>query len=155
MRSPLPQFTTMLLLIHMGFGCCFHHAHACDSEGHFPKCEQAGSRGHAHAFGCEQHIHLPAVTVVANDASRLPLGSGHEDHHSHECSGEDCDFIAVLPRIVSGGEKTSHSLSLAVKNLCHSSLTLRDTALARNSAAAERSRSALRRTHLTLQILLL
>lgn len=27
MQFPVPQITTLLLLVHLGFGCCWHHAH--------------------------------------------------------------------------------------------------------------------------------
>ncbi|MCA9146444.1 MAG: hypothetical protein H6823_24200 [Planctomycetaceae bacterium] len=144
MRYPLPQLTTLLLLIHMGFGCCFHHAHACDSSG----CELKET----HAGDCDGHDHPFASVVLHVTSSALTLSDCHEERHSHECSGEDCKFVAISPRWGAAIEEANEMSWLTVASLFPPTSTQQESSLAYEVAPA-RSGVALRRTHLALHIL--
>ena len=78
MRFPLPQITILLLLVHMAFGCCGHHAHACEID----CCAEPAAR--AEACACDTHQH----DGPAEDSE----GSDHgEQHH---CAGDHCTFVS-------------------------------------------------------------
>ena len=77
MQSPLPQLTTILLLVHLGFGCCTHHAHACETE-----CCAAPAAS-VQACPCDTHRH--EETPVRHDDGQ------------HQCDGNPCSFIYSEP----------------------------------------------------------
>ena len=144
MRSPLPQLTTVLLLVHLGLGCCLHHSHACEMGSY--ELETAG------AEGCEHHRHSPNTAKPQKECDAPPVGIGREGHHSHECSGQDCTFIAVRPRLVSNIEEASHLSSLAAHTLGHAPTVSRGS-LSASRFAPELTRSSLPATYLALQVL--
>jgi hypothetical protein len=80
-RFPTPQITVVLLLVHAGLGCCWHHSHirtvsACES---------------------------PAVTIESSCGDGHSHGqTGHHDHsppvpHQHQCDGERFTFLSPKP----------------------------------------------------------
>jgi len=109
MQFALPQLTTIVLLVHMGLGCCWHHAHAC----------AAGDYGHAvgdeEPFSHADHEHISHFEHCSHvDGNH---GCPHDDHqrHQHECDGDRCTFV----RSKSAFEQNS---DLTVSVLCDSSL---------------------------------
>ncbi|MEO8498056.1 MAG: hypothetical protein ABI614_23570, partial [Planctomycetota bacterium] len=78
MRFPLPQITTFLLLVHMAFGCCGHHAHACEVD----CCSEPAAI--AEACACDTH---------QNDGPAEDSEGG--DHgERHHCAGDHCTFVS-------------------------------------------------------------
>ena len=77
MRSPLPQLTTILLLVHLGFGCCTHHAHACETD----CC--ATPAASVEACPCDKH--RDDETPVRHDEGQ------------HQCDGNPCSFVSSEP----------------------------------------------------------
>lgn len=144
MRFPVTQLTALLLLIHMGFGCCFHHAHACDSGG----CELESIS----AEECETHGHAHASAIGHTDSTELPFDICHHRQHSHPCFGDDCTFVAARTRLVTGIEEANHFISLSTVDSSGSLSTGHCDTLA-FGRATERLRPPLRRTHLQLHIL--
>jgi hypothetical protein len=94
MRSAVSQLVTTVLMLHMGLGCCWHHAHACvpasvAAQQDFPVHEAAASGAHENVLvshRCEAHEH----------GAPLPTGDGH-DGHRHECDGDRCTFVRSKP----------------------------------------------------------
>ena len=89
-RFPLPQFTTFLLVMHMAFGCCMHHAHACEVN----CCSEPAVSAEACPCGTHRDEELAEVSQdgVGHDAE----GDGH-DHDSGGKTGG-----GILWKIVSG-----------------------------------------------------
>lgn len=146
MRSALPQITTILLLLHMGFGCCFHHVHACAWD----SC--VGD--HTPASDCNDHDHSPVVdanSLAEHDSSHCIC---HDEHHAHECSGEDCTFVAARSRLVNCVEEAKRLAPLMDQCISGTRVQLRSTRPA-NSLVADPARLASLRAHLALQVMLL
>ena len=78
MRFPLPQITTFLLLVHMAFGCCGHHAHACEVD----CCSEPAVS--AEACACDTHQY--------DDPAEDSEGSDHGEQHN--CAGDQCTFLS-------------------------------------------------------------
>jgi hypothetical protein len=77
-QFPLPQITTFLLLVHMAFGCCAHHAHTCEVN----CCSEPAAV--AEACACDTHLH---------DGPAEDSKSG--DHgERHQCAGDHCTFVS-------------------------------------------------------------
>lgn len=108
MRFPLPQLVTILLLIHMGFGCCFHHAHTCDST----SCKLETTEA-CHS-GVHQHPH-PELAACADDV----LCPVRHDTHSHNCSGNECTFVAGRTRVVAAVEEANQLFWLVTTSPFH------------------------------------
>ncbi len=88
MRFPLPQITTFLLLVHMAFGCCGHHAHACEVD----CCSEPAAI--AEACACDTHQH----DGPAEDSE----GGDHGERH--HCAGDHCTFVCSQSSPVQTGE---------------------------------------------------
>ena len=83
MRSPVPQIATIALVLHMGLGCCFHHAHhavadaVCAIDGSDKHECKDDHLDHAHTeTACCDSEHIAASPTCT--ASDLPAGSGHD-----------------------------------------------------------------------------
>lgn len=106
MQSHLPQLTTVLLLIHLGFGCCFHHAHACEAE----CCPTPVAA--SEACPCRTHEHDEDSVNYGSTLDDFADGGHHgEQHH---CAGEQCTFIALQPSLELTGEFVANSFALKV-----------------------------------------
>lgn len=84
-RFLIPQITTVLLLAHFGFGCCWHHAHTCDvacCNEPAPTAEQCSCDSHSHG-----NKKRSDDTPVQKD----------ETPHRHECDGSECVFMPSEP----------------------------------------------------------
>lgn len=134
MRSPLPQLTTILLLIHLGFGCCMHHTHACESD----CC--ATPAASVETCPCDTHRHDdPPV---------------RHDDGQHQCDGNPCSFVSSDPVPEEVGEFALAICSLEVVTAgATSGLSLAhlDHSLDRRLPFAGTSL----RTHLVLRVLLI
>jgi hypothetical protein len=90
MRFAIPQLTTILLVLHVGIGCCWHHAHACvthDSDAHkSAKACPCESQDHELGLGESNH------ELAAGGPS--PCG---QDRHEHSCEGDRCTFVRSKP----------------------------------------------------------
>ncbi len=85
MQLPFPEITTIMLLVHSVFGCCWHHAHMCDST--YGESLATASAVHP----CNYHVHGEACGggKADDDAS-----SDHDDGpHKLQCGGFHCKFV--------------------------------------------------------------
>jgi hypothetical protein len=77
-RFPMPQIATVVLLVHMGLGCCWHHAHTV-------------------AAGCRASPALVAGACACGDhgqeSENFPEHDGGRDPHDHSCSGSRCTYV--------------------------------------------------------------
>lgn len=143
-RFAVPHITTILLVFHLGMGCCLHHAHECVKN----CCESPGPV--AESCPCDSHSSHKEDDVSFGG---LALG-GARDHspHRHDCEGEQCSFVAASepgPR-----EKGDSNLVLNAPNdplLCPEA----GHDLACRVRTAERPMRPLLRAHLLLSILLI
>ncbi len=77
----------IVLVLHAVLGCCWHHAHACDSMGNLRghrSCSEKGIESHC-------HDHSDAVERVIHVDSPFAEEGGHEDQL---CDEELCVFTA-------------------------------------------------------------
>ncbi|MDA1049360.1 MAG: hypothetical protein O3C40_02630 [Planctomycetota bacterium] len=102
MQFLLPQFTTFLLVMHMAFGCCMHHAHACEAN----CCSEPTAT--AEACPCGTHRHDDMTEGSVDGAGHVPEGGGHGQRH--QCAGDHCTFVQSQPAPDEVGE--------FVANLC-------------------------------------
>ena len=158
MPSPLPQLTTILLLVHLGLGCCLHHSHACDfGDCASNDCELETGYGDGWKTHCHSPIgHLthkiPAGEVPLGERCEPPVGTTHEREHSHQCSKGDCIFIADRTRVVSKIEASRHFSSRAFPVFVHAA-TFSCDRLSTNAAVRSLAGHSLPRTHLALRVL--
>jgi hypothetical protein len=64
-------FSAAILVVHLIVGCCAHHAHACDGQGHLPLAPAAG---------------------MPDD----PCPTGHSHHGPQDCQGGTCSFVLPI-----------------------------------------------------------
>ncbi len=84
MRFPVSQITTLALFVHVTFGCCWHHGHACVPKRTGATTVAAVYHGHGH---CESHGH---EGEDPSDGTSYPSDNGS---HEHQCQGSDCSFV--------------------------------------------------------------
>jgi hypothetical protein len=75
------------LLIHLGLGCCLHHAHACDAR----CCESPAPA--ADTCCCQGHRHDSQPVQPAKDPQAPRPTSPHEDRPQHRCDGSRCTVV--------------------------------------------------------------
>ncbi len=149
MRFPLPHITTLVLLVHMGFGCCWHHEHssavACDG-------------GH-HALGVpshDDHDQSHDDTFHADHADHhSPAHSPHEPDRpcSNDCDDSHCVFLRIDQALDLQGGTSVGSASCAAVTPCDH---LPSHALAGHVLDAwQRVQGTGLRAHLTFQVLLI
>lgn len=85
-QFPVPQITTFLLLVHMAFGCCMHHAHSCESN----CCSEPAAM--AEACPCGTHRHTEEAEGSTNG-----VGEPTNRPQKHQCSGDHCTFLQSQP----------------------------------------------------------
>jgi len=94
--------TVSAMLLHSIFGCCTHHAHACDHGHTVENCaarhEAAEPASSRHDHGLHRHLD----TRPEHDADRHEHRSDDCPHGpcSHECQNGDCMFT-LSPRVKS------------------------------------------------------
>ena len=98
MKIPIPQLTTILLLVHMAFGCCWHHAHSCAVN----CCETPSARAEV---CCDGHRHH-GLNSAYDDRDRSDDDRRSNRHHrsesapcdrstpdQHQCEGDRCSYV--------------------------------------------------------------
>lgn len=85
-QFPIPQITTLALLVHAALGCCWHHGHACVPKGNGATPAVAVCHGHLH---CDSHGH------EGEDQSDDTSHPSDDSSHDHQCKGSDCSFLAT------------------------------------------------------------
>lgn len=86
-QFPVPQITTLALLVHAALGCCWHHGHAC-----VPKVNASTPT----AVGvCQGHFHCDSHGRQGEDQSDDTSYPSDDDSHDHQCEGSDCTFLAT------------------------------------------------------------
>ncbi len=98
-RQLVSNIALFVLLGHVVFGCCFHHAHHCEADCCSAPSELAGN------CPCEYHgdrtyrAHLGTDSVGCtgeSDHSVTPHHQSHEPSPSrHECEGHTCVFLGA------------------------------------------------------------
>lgn len=143
MQFAVSHITTFVLLLHLGMGCCLHHAHrcvvnCCDTPG--PSAESCPCDSHS------SHDDEAPHGGLASDTGE------HQPPHSHHCEGDQCTFMRSSEP--APGEKGD--LQLALCTLDEPPLTLDsgcDVAVA--SRTVDRPPPLPLRAHLLLSILLI
>lgn len=92
-QFPVPQITTFLLLLHMAFGCCMHHAHTCEVN----CCPEPTAV--AEACACGTHEEADHEGESANEDAEP---ANHPA--KHHCSGDHCTFVQSQPSPEQMGE---------------------------------------------------
>lgn len=147
MRFAIPQFATVVLLIHVGLGCCWHHAHACmtrDGESH-PRTELCGCTA-----SNDDVQHECRSQGLANGSSTPGEHGGHE----HECEGDHCSFVSSKPTSEQVAECDADAVSIPA-TLTQRDGLLRHHAAFRNAALTGSHLPSTLRTHLLLGVLLI
>ncbi|MCB9925312.1 MAG: hypothetical protein H6822_24250 [Planctomycetaceae bacterium] len=144
-RFPLPQFTTFLLVMHMAFGCCMHHAHACEVN----CCSEPAVSAEACPCGTHRDEELAEVSQdgVGHDAE----GDGHDQH---QCAGDHCTFLHGQPTPDEVGEFVADHCPLEIAATDGNAVSVRshlDRSLDQPLSVA----GASLRTHLALHVLLI
>jgi hypothetical protein len=147
MRFAIPQLTTILLVFHVGLGCCWHHAHACVTH-------DGDTHTSAQACPCEAEDHeLEHAHLAYELAGGAPSPCGH-DRHEHQCEGDRCTFVRSKPASGQAAEWDLSTFSIPA------AATLREIPLSDSFASADaasaREHAALPlRAHLLFGVLLI
>ena len=75
MSRLLRILTAVVLTVHLMVGCCVHHAHACESEGHSPP--------------------IQGLNAPHSDCDDSPCNGS--DHGPQKCDGQKCSFVRSSP----------------------------------------------------------
>ena len=86
------QIMTILLAVHLGLGCCLHHAHTYATTCVAPVATTAD------ACGCETHANIEGTSESAptNDHNS-PSISQRSTPRWHHCDGHRCSFVRSEP----------------------------------------------------------
>lgn len=79
-RPPIPHITTLVLLVHMAFGCCMHHSHACETA----CCETPVAVAETCPCGGHQHDDKQSSDRDEQNDNRP---------HQHSCEAGKCVFM--------------------------------------------------------------
>ena len=95
----MPQITTTILLLHLVLGCCWHHAHGCETN-----CCDAPAASAA-ACACDAH----GDGHAAGHDGRCGPDCGRAAHEqdrgeSHHCDGARCGFVRAEPPTAPDGD---------------------------------------------------
>ena len=95
--------TTSAVLLHAWFGCCYHHAHQCETYASVFQKEAGtpSSAGCSHAAGCSSHTDDHAShgrSHAGTTTGGSSPGESDEDDHNHLPCGEgQCTYINSVP----------------------------------------------------------
>ena len=145
-QLPLPQITTFLLLLHLAFGCCMHHTHACESD----CCSTPIAQAESCPCGTHQHNQVPALS--GNDLK--DLAERDHDAEQHQCIGDSCTFVHSQPSPEQIGEVTADIHPLEVITADSDAGTCRSQMGGNLDQPLPIAGSSLR-THLALRVLLI
>jgi hypothetical protein len=86
--------TLIAMLLHAGFGCCWHHAHA-DHEVSLASAGQSEQVSPSNAGCCHHCGHRHSSSTADEDSDPQGPVSGSEDQPSHhdDCSGATCQYL--------------------------------------------------------------
>jgi len=88
LESMQPLFTLVLtasVLVHAAFGCCLHHAHACETD-----CCDSPT---AAASDCSCHGHDKVCESASNSSvDSLTTETEQPSRSKHECKGVKCNL---------------------------------------------------------------
>ena len=85
---PIPQITTILLLVHLGLGCCLHHAHTYVATCHETLAATADS------WCCDTHADNEGTHECGRCGhSDAPPTGKESKSHRHHCDGDRCSFV--------------------------------------------------------------
>ena len=162
MQAITSHLATYLLLIHMVLGCCFHHAHACESEccpepaavSHSCDCHDNGvpEMGTPELAVSELAVSELAVSELAGNVGDLPQDG--RDHHQHQCEGDQCRFVGVARASEQDHELNVHIRSLSLAVASHGSDAVGKTTVPGFDNSHSISGFSLR-AHLRLRVLLI
>lgn len=87
-QFPIPQITTVMLLVHLGLGCCWHHAHTCSLN----CCNLPAVT--ADSCSCDAHAHheAPYEHGQRGHGDDALIRNGDKPHR-HHCDGDRCSFV--------------------------------------------------------------
>ncbi len=94
MQFPIPQITTLMLLVHLSLGCCWHHSHSIAANCCSPPIR--------HVHTCCGHHHEPSPSLCR----QYDDGPNRNDDTPppHHCDGERCSFVWWKPSAKQKGE---------------------------------------------------
>lgn len=98
LQFPIPQITTLMLLVHLGFGCCWHHSHRCTVALYSSPMRDEGT--------CCPHYHDEASHSNCHHNDDGPHRND-DTPHRHHCNGERCSFVWSKPSPKQKGELSS------------------------------------------------
>lgn len=147
MQFPIPQITILMLLVHLGVGCCWHHGHTCPVNCY----DLPAATADACPCGVQNHgAYASSNGLRCNDAPVL----GDRGHREHPCDGGRCVFVRT--------DDSPDQLALFANPLCPMDVVSPHQDLARGhrrlEAAADGSvcfACPSLRLHLLLQVLLI
>jgi len=159
MKNPMPQLTTGLLLLHMAFGCCWHHAHTEAAN----DCTASGVSAGSCCDGHRQPREIPTRDVCyrsADDHRSNRLDGPHDIPRNgpapgrHQCEGNRCIFVRSERSPAEEGRVCVlvPALDLATTALPRVTLSCRSTA---NHRARGQFDVPPRRLHLRFAVLLI
>ena len=85
MRALVPQIMTILLLVHLAFGCCWHHAHFCRTDAPSTDARSCACVVHEESARSWGHDNLDQDNDRTHER---PPTRGH-----HNCEGTKCTFL--------------------------------------------------------------
>jgi hypothetical protein len=147
MRFAMPQITTLVLLVHMGLGCCWHHAHACALPGFsthaaFGAVHDDGPPSESSHHPCDRHDRA---------GSSVPAD---QDEHKHPCEGDRCTFVRSKPASELDRDLDASACSAATNFASPEPLVLSPCLLTQADLAPANRHGPLR-MHLLLRVLLI
>jgi len=145
-QFPLPQITALLLLVHMTFGCCMHHAHTCETK----CCSQPTAT--AKACPCGTHRHDDVTEASFNGLEHFTEGGGHGDRH--QCSGDHCTFVQTQSSPEEVDEHAADACPLELVD-ANGNVDLFSSYLDRSLDQPQSFAGTSLRTHLALRVLLI
>ena len=99
MQFCIPHITTVVLLLHLGLGCCWHHSFTCKhDEGHQTATNDV-------TCSCHEPGHAGNELGCATDgfADGTAIHPGHS-RHGHHCDGDHCTFVRSFGSSERAGE---------------------------------------------------
>lgn len=89
MRFSVPRIMPVMLLFHLGMGCCWHHTHT------FGMDRRDLPVATAETGGCGDHAHDAAQDTQRGHRADTPHRIANP--HQHSCDGDRCTFARSKP----------------------------------------------------------
>lgn len=146
-QFPIPQITTLALLVHAALGCCWHHAHACVPKG-------SASAPTAMVGTCQGHFHCDSHGQEGEGQSDNTSNPIDDGSHDHQCEGSDCTFLATETSLEQRGELSFDLCPLDLVTTATVSIALPQQPSFQLNHRASRASASLR-AHLLFSVLLI